>query len=113
MFAFSQIIASGQKVNAVTDALESESKKQAKANPDAEMNDAILAFSDSLPGNDGAPKVVVTDKEEQEKEEAAAAELAQLYTNDATAAFANMVQPLNLAQVSSTSQLTATVEAKH
>lgn len=113
MFAFSQIIASGQKVNAVTDALEKEEKKEEKANPDAEINDAILAFSDSLPGNDGAPKIVETDKEAEAKEDAATAELAQLYTNDATAAFANMVQPLNLAQVSSTSQLTATAEAKH
>ena len=40
---------------------------------------------------------VEVDTEKEAAEEAANEELAELYGNDATAAYANMVQPLSLA----------------
>ena len=60
MFAFSQIIAGGQKVSAVTNAIEEENKNKDKKVDDEDM--AVLAFSNTLPGNDDAPKVVETDE---------------------------------------------------
>lgn len=66
MFAFSQIIAGGDKVSKVTQILEEQSKKQ-EPKPDDE-DEAILAFSNELPGNDGEIKPAVPQsKEELEK----------------------------------------------
>ena len=67
MFAFSQIIAGGQKVSQVTKAIEDENKNKDKKVDDEDME--ILAFSNTLPGNDDAPKVVETDKEKQAAEQ--------------------------------------------
>lgn len=50
MFAFSQIIASGNKVSAVTDAMDKENASHPEQKD--EDND-MLAFSYSMPGNDG------------------------------------------------------------
>ena len=92
MFAFSQIIASGQKVDAVTKAMDEETKVAQQADKDADANAEILAFSNTLPGNDGAPKpAMADDPAAAAQEQAAESELAELYSNDATAAFANMV----------------------
>lgn len=105
MFAFSQIIAGGGKVAQVTKAMEDEVK--AKADKPDDEDSAILAFSNSLPGNDGAPVEVVEDPNKKAAEDKATAELAELYSNPATAAFANMVSPqsVSLAQVGSSSQV--------
>lgn len=51
----------------------------------------ILAFSNSLPGNDGAPVVVEQDNAKIENEKQAQLELEQLQNNDATSAFASLV----------------------
>ena len=112
MFAFSQIIAGGGKVAQVTKAMEDEVKANA-AKPDDE-DSAILAFSDSLPGNDGAPVEVVEDPNKKAAEAQASAELAELYSNPATAAFANMVEPMgvSLAQVGSSSQVESKAQSK-
>ena len=61
MFAFSQIIAQGEKVSKVTKILDDSAKAEQPKQDDEDQ--AILAFSDSLPGNDGAPVVVPVDKE--------------------------------------------------
>ena len=45
----------------MTDAIENENKNKDKKVDDEDME--ILAFSNTLPGNDDAPKVVETDKE--------------------------------------------------
>lgn len=69
--------------------LENQNKQE---QPKADDEDqAILAFSNTLPGNDDAPVVVVQNKEEMEKQAAAERELQQLQTSDATAAFAGLV----------------------
>lgn len=52
-----------------------------------------MAFSNTLPGNDDAPVEVVEDPNKKAAEAKAASELAELYNNPATAAFANMVAP--------------------
>lgn len=65
MFAFSQIIAGGDKVSKVTQMLEQQSKKAEPKSDDEDQ--AILAFSNELPGNDGAPVVVQQSKEEIER----------------------------------------------
>ncbi len=50
MFAFSQIIASGNKISTVTDAME----KEYNSHPEQKDEDNdMLAFSYSMPGNDG------------------------------------------------------------
>jgi hypothetical protein len=54
MFAFSQIIAGGNKVSQVTAEMEKESSSGVAPGQQDE-NDAILAFSDTLPGNDNEP----------------------------------------------------------
>lgn len=89
MFAFSQIIAHGDQVSKVTKLLEDQNKQEQPKQDDED--EAILAFSNTLPGNDGAPVVVTQSKEEIEKQRAAEQELQQLQTSDATAAFANLV----------------------
>ena len=68
MFAFSQIIAGGDKVSKVTKMLEDENNKQ---QPKADDEDeAILAFSNGLPGNDGEVKPAVpVSKEEVERQQ--------------------------------------------
>lgn len=73
MFAFSQIIAGGDKVSKVTEMLEHQVESN-KPKPDDE-DQAILAFSNELPGNDGEVKVVVENKEEVEKHKKAEQEL--------------------------------------
>ena len=66
-----------------------------------------MAFSNTLPGNDDAPVEVVEDPNKKAAEAKAASELAELYNNPATAAFANMVAPqsVSLAQTGSSSQV--------
>ena len=58
MFAFSQIIASGDKVSTVTAEME---KDQSHDHKQDDEDSAILAFSNTLPGNDDEPKTVETD----------------------------------------------------
>ena len=72
----------------VTKALESQVEQPAST---SDEDDAILAFSDSLPGNEGAPKAVETDPNVIIAEKKAEAELEQLSSNDATAAFAGLI----------------------
>lgn len=73
----------------MTQILEEQSKK---AEPKADDEDeAILAFSNSMPGNDGEYKPPVpVSKEEIEKQKLAEQELTNLQTGDATAAFAQL-----------------------
>ena len=87
--------------------MDKESKAEAEK-PDDE-DQAILAFSYAQPGNDGAPVDVVEDPSKKAAEAQADAELADLYTNPATAAFANLVAPqsVTLAQTASASQVDA------
>lgn len=66
MFAFSQIIAQGEKVSKVTKILENQQKSEQPKQDDEDA--AILAFSNELPGNDGAPVVVPVNKEEVERQ---------------------------------------------
>ena len=84
MFAFSQILAGGQKVSEVTKILESEDTKTQK---EVDEDEAILAFSNSLPGNEDEPKVIQLDEKAQLEQMAAQKELEQLNANDATSAF--------------------------
>ena len=56
MYAFSQIIAGGNKVSQVTNEMEKEASAQTTAQEDENL--AVLAFSDTLPGNDNAPVAV-------------------------------------------------------
>ena len=51
MFAFSQIIASGGKVSDVTNEMDKENKLVDHTQSDEDQ--AMLAFSYSMPGNDG------------------------------------------------------------
>lgn len=95
MFAFSQIIASGDKVSTVTAELE---KDQTKTNKSDDEDSAILAFSNTLPGNDDEPKVEVTDQNKIAEEAKAQAELAALNGNDATSAFGDLVQAEQIQQ---------------
>ena len=91
--------------------LEEQSKKAEPKSDDEDQ--AILAFSNELPGNDGAPVVVQIDKEEIERHRKAEEELRNLQTGDATAAFADLVTnqeaqaategPVSLAQTASAS----------
>lgn len=60
MFAFSQIVASGGNVAKVTAELEA-AQKLSQVNPKDDEDMEILAFSNSLPGNDGAPVAVEQD----------------------------------------------------
>ena len=55
MFAFSQIIASGNKVSKVTDAMDKENENH-PAGESKDEDNAMLAFSYSMPGNDGEEK---------------------------------------------------------
>ena len=89
MFAFSQIIASGDKVSQVTAEME---KSQTQTSKQDDEDSAILAFSNTLPGNDDEPKVVETDQSKVEAEAKAQEELAALNSNDATSAFGDLVQ---------------------
>ena len=89
MFAFSQIIASGDKVSQVTAEME---KSQTQNNKQDDEDSAILAFSNTLPGNDDEPKVVETDQKKVAEEAKAQEELAALNSNDATSAFGDLVQ---------------------
>ena len=68
MFAFSEIIAGGNKVSAVT--AEMDRQNNSGYHPDEEAeNNAILALSDTLPGN--VNEAVVTEKDDAaEKAEA-------------------------------------------
>lgn len=90
MFAFSQIIAGGDKVSTITAEMDKENKKDEK--PSNDEDQAILAFSYEQPGNAGAPVAVETDTNKIAAQKKAEAELAELSTNDATSAFAGLVQ---------------------
>jgi hypothetical protein len=52
MYAFSQISAGGHKLSQVVSALEQDIKKPPTT---SDEDNAILAFSNTLPGNDDAP----------------------------------------------------------
>jgi len=52
MYAFSQISAGGHKLSTVVQAMEAEQKKPPTTNDE---DDAILAFSNTVPGNEDAP----------------------------------------------------------
>jgi hypothetical protein len=60
MFAFSQIIASGNKVSTVTDAMDKENEIHPSEGQKDEDN-AMLAFSYSMPGNEGEEKPMEVD----------------------------------------------------
>ena len=53
-------------------------------------NDAILAFSDTLPGNDNEPVAVQSNEVAKQQEAAAEKELANFENNESTAAFAGL-----------------------
>ena len=68
MFAFSQIIASGNKVSTVTDAMD----KENETHPESKDEDnAMLAFSYSMPGNEGEEKPEVVDQKAVDDEKTA------------------------------------------
>ena len=50
-------------------------------------DDAILAFSNTLPGNDDEPKLIEVDEHARQMEEDANKELNKLSSDDATCAF--------------------------
>ena len=89
MFAFSQIIAGGEKVSDVTKEMEASIEGQQK---DSDENDAILAFSNMLPGNEGEPKKVNLDEATVLAEQKAKAELAKLSQDDATSALSVLAE---------------------
>lgn len=89
MFAFSQIIASGDKVSEVAKALENVGQEVEK-NEDEDQ--AILAFSNTLPGNDDEPKKIEVDEETKANQMIAERELDLLNSNDATSAFGVLAQ---------------------
>lgn len=82
-------MAAGDKVSDVTAALEREESPAAKTEQDE--NDAVLAFSDTLPGNDNEPKTEDTSLEEKAAEAKAEKELEDFNSNDATMAFGSLV----------------------
>ena len=90
MFAFSQIIAGGDKVSQITALMDKEAKSQDTKADDEDM--AVLAFSNTLPGNADEPIPVLVDNKKIEEEAKAKQELDQLNQNDATAAFGALVQ---------------------
>jgi hypothetical protein len=55
-------------------------------------DDAILAFSNTMPGNDDAPVTVQVDEKAMHAEKKAKKELDNLSDNDATSAFAALEQ---------------------
>ena len=89
MFAFSQIIAGGEKVSEVTKEIESgaETNKQ-----DLDEDQAVLAFSNTLPGNADEPKLIEIDEKTRIQEAKASKELDLLNANDATSAFGVLAQ---------------------
>jgi hypothetical protein len=65
MFAFSQIIAAGGKVSEVTNEMDKDSKVDHKQ---MDEDNAMLAFSYEMPGNEGEHKAVEVDKNAAEAE---------------------------------------------
>ena len=59
---------------------------------ETDEDEAILAFSNQMPGNEDAPKPTFIDVDKIKKEKDANAELDALNNNDATAAFGALVQ---------------------
>ena len=55
-------------------------------------DDAILAFSNTLPGNDDEPKLIEVDESERQREAIATKELEKLSQDDATSAFSVLAQ---------------------
>ena len=88
MFAFSSIIAGGDKVSEVTKELEKDTQTQRKI---SDEDEAVLAFSNTLPGNDDEPIHVEINQKQAEAEKKAQAELAEFNSNDATSAFSALV----------------------
>jgi len=83
-------LAAGDKVSDVTAMLEKEVSPTVKLEMDE--NDAVLAFSDTLPGNDNEPKLDTTTEAEKLAEKRAQKELDELDSNDATMALGSLVQ---------------------
>ena len=95
MFAFSQIIASGNKVSQVTDAMD----KEIETHPEQKDEDnTMLAYSYSMPGNDGEEKPEVVDPKAAEAESNAQKELDKLNTDDNTSAFVGLLQAEEMQQ---------------
>ena len=75
MFAFSQIIAGGEKVSTITKEMEN---MGASATKDNDEDEAILAFSNTLPGNEDEPKKVELDEQQMRENMIAEQQLQQL-----------------------------------
>lgn len=98
MFAFSQIIASGGNPLAVANQLE---KEQAANKPKASVNaldddSSVAVFAQYMATGEGAeivdPAKIAAAKQKKEDDKKASAELADLQNNDATAAFAGLIE---------------------
>lgn len=59
---------------------------------DNDEDNAILAFSNTLPGNDDEPKFIEIDADTKKKEAVAMLELDELNSNEATSAFGVLAQ---------------------
>ena len=88
MYAFSQISAGGHKLSQVVSALEQDIKKPPTTNDE---DDAILAFSNTLPGNDDAPVEKKVDPAALAQQKKAEQTLSDLQSNPNTAALASLV----------------------
>ena len=96
MFAFSQIAAAGANPSAVIENLEKEASKP-KPKPKNILNDdqAMAAFAEFMSGEGSDqvdPAKLAAEKKKKEEQAKAKAELTELTTNDATAAFAGLVE---------------------
>lgn len=98
MFAFSQIIASGGNPLKVADQLEAEQKKnQPKAPVNALDDDSSVAmFAQYMATGEGAetvdPAKLAEAKRKAEEDKKAKEELKELQSNDATSAFAGLIE---------------------
>lgn len=96
MFAFSQIIAGGQKPLEVAAAMEKEQAKPKKDTNILNNDDAMAMFSNYLNSGENVnapedPELIAMKKEQAVKDAKAKEELKDLQSNDATAAFAGLV----------------------
>lgn len=95
MFAFSQIIASGNKVSQVTDAMDKENEQRPESKDE---DNALLEFSYTMPGNDGEEVKQPVDLKKLEEEQKAQKELEKLNTDESTAALVGLAQAEELEQ---------------
>lgn len=97
MFAFSQIIAGGQKPLEVAAALEKEQSKPKKDTNILNDDAAMAMFSNYVSSGEDInkpvdPEIAKAAKEKAEKSKQAADELKELQSNDATSAFAGLIE---------------------